>query len=176
MLSPFYRYAMLLAEINNIVAPLARKVKRGILESEAIMKLAILALALLFMSCSPFGLNPLGYDVLHTDLDTAWQRVASMKYIPETGDYWKSPREFFRDGGGDCEDFAIALLYLLGEGEMYIYMDDRIGLHSIVKYKGFFYEPQDYGRFRPDPQNSIWYIYDYDASIWRATIGGVKGS
>lgn len=24
------------------------------------------------------------------------------------GDYWKTPTEFFNDGGGDCEDFAIA--------------------------------------------------------------------
>src|SRR5215216_667478 len=35
------------------------------------------------------------------------------EYIPdqeEKGqeDYWKTPDEFVRDGGGDCEDFAIA--------------------------------------------------------------------
>lgn len=29
------------------------------------------------------------------------------EYITETGDYWKSPKEFEADGGGDCEDFAI---------------------------------------------------------------------
>jgi hypothetical protein len=140
------------------------------------MKLLLFALAVLFMSCSPFGLNPMGYEVLHEDLDTAWQRVASMKYIPETGDYWKSPEEFFRDGGGDCEDFSIALLYLLGEGEMYTYMDARIGLHSIVKYRGRFCEPQVYGRYRPDPADSVRYIREYDTVILRATIAGVKGS
>ncbi len=27
-------------------------------------------------------------------------------YIPEKGDYWKTPIEFLNDGGGDCDDFA----------------------------------------------------------------------
>jgi hypothetical protein len=167
----------MLAHLNIIVPPLSREVNSGILESEADMKLLLFALAVLFMSCSPFGLNPLGYEVLHEDLDTAWQRVASMKYIPEEGiNYWKSPKEFFQDGGGDCEDFSIALLYLLGEGEMYTYMDARIGLHSIVKYRGLFLEPQRYDRYRPDPADSTWYVRDYDAVLFRATIAGVKGS
>jgi hypothetical protein len=35
--------------------------------------------------------------------------------------YWKSPREFENDGGGDYEDFATYLMYLLGEkSSMYV--------------------------------------------------------
>ena len=30
----------------------------------------------------------------------------NFKYIPEKGDYWKTPIEFMNDGGGDCEDWA----------------------------------------------------------------------
>jgi len=30
-----------------------------------------------------------------------------------TGDYWASPMEFFDNGQGDCEDYAIAKYYAL---------------------------------------------------------------
>ncbi|MCS7241831.1 transglutaminase-like domain-containing protein [Candidatus Caldatribacterium sp.] len=33
-------------------------------------------------------------------------------YQSEVGDYWKNPEEFFRDRGGDCEDFAIFVAYV----------------------------------------------------------------
>lgn len=33
------------------------------------------------------------------------------RYIPEIKDYWKPPPEFYKDGGGDCEDFSVAKYY-----------------------------------------------------------------
>ena len=35
------------------------------------------------------------------------------RYIPEVVDRWKRPYEFWQDGGGDCEDFAIAKWFFL---------------------------------------------------------------
>ena len=43
--------------------------------------------------------------------------INSYSYIPEedegTKDHWKTSEEFYKDGGGDCEDFAIAKYDLL---------------------------------------------------------------
>ena len=52
---------------------------------------------------------------MQQDLDTAWKTVSAMKYIPEEENYWKSPKEFFEDGGGDCEDYSISKYYTLME-------------------------------------------------------------
>jgi len=55
-------------------------------------------------------------------------------------DYWMTPRDFYRAGGGDCEDFAIAKYYALTEiGFRYEMMEiglvirkaDRV-LHAIL--------------------------------------------
>ena len=62
---------------------------------------------LVVLSSCTFGLNPMGYEVKHGDLDSAWKHVASFEYQDDPKGYWKSPVEFERDGGGDCEDFAI---------------------------------------------------------------------
>lgn len=34
------------------------------------------------------------------------KEINSYKYIPDKVSYMKEPWEFYRDGGGDCEDFA----------------------------------------------------------------------
>jgi len=34
------------------------------------------------------------------------QYSQKFKYIAEKKDYWKTPVEFYNDGGGDCEDWA----------------------------------------------------------------------
>jgi len=103
-------------------------------------------IALLVMSCSPFGLNTMGYEIKETPLDEAWKLVSSYKYVADEYNYWKSPREFFDSGFGDCEDFSAALVYLLGpEASMVIY-DRGDCLHCIVEYKGEYIEPQKYGK------------------------------
>lgn len=138
------------------------------------MKLLLFALAMLFMSCSPFGLNPMGYEILHEDLDTAWQRVASMKYIPDPENYIKSPREFFRDGGGDCEDFCVALMYLLGPDSSLMVIELDGVEHGIIYYAGMYIEPQEYKRtYQPDKANPI-AIFGYDEIMESATNYGRK--
>ncbi len=37
----------------------------------------------------------------------------NVKYIPDSDDYSKTPDEFMRDRGGDCEDFAVFVSYAL---------------------------------------------------------------
>lgn len=39
--------------------------------------------------------------------------VNRYRYVNEKDDIWKTPEQFYRDGGGDCEDFAIAKCELL---------------------------------------------------------------
>lgn len=38
---------------------------------------------------------------------------ADFKYIPDVVDTWKTPKEFIKDHGGDCEDFAIYMAFEL---------------------------------------------------------------
>jgi hypothetical protein len=132
-------------------------------------------LVVLLGSCSPFGLNPMGYEVLHENLDVAWKKVALRNYIPENGtNYWKSPAEFFRDGGGDCEDFAVTLVYLLGpDAEVVIEGTNSENCHAIVFYKGMYIEPQKYNKFYTPPTN-ILKTWSYSDILWWTTLGGCK--
>ena len=134
----------------------------------------VVVIAAICVSCSPFGLNPMGYEVLHEDLDTAWRKVSAMKYIPEDGNYWKSPVEFFRDGGGDCEDFAIALVYLLGPDSKSIRIYWPPYYHFIVEYDNKYIEPQCYGYEYFPSDITIVNTFSYSYSITMATVTGLK--
>lgn len=39
----------------------------------------------------------------------------SFEYTSDTQDQWKQPKQFYNDGGGDCEDFSIAKYFLVKE-------------------------------------------------------------
>jgi hypothetical protein len=138
--------------------------------------LLILFCGLVF-SCMPFGFNPMGYEKLETPLDEAWLKVSAQKYIADPEHYWKSPKEFFADGGGDCEDFASALVYLLGTNASSI----RISMvfskttHRIVKYDGMFLEPGKYGIYYDANNLVILAEYDYNEDMMIATDYGRKG-
>jgi hypothetical protein len=139
------------------------------------MKALFLCILVMFLaSCSPFGFNSMGYEVLHEDLDTAWQKVAAMEYQDDPEDYCKSPIEFFQDGGGDCEDFAIALIYLLGPSASFIGIESAIGKHAIVKYDSLYLEPSIYGVYYNPYKTSILVQYTYDYVIKIATLSGTK--
>ena len=126
-------------------------------------------IAFLIVSCSPFGLNPMGYEVQEMPLEEAWKLVSSMKYIPDTSEYCKSPMEFFSDGGGDCEDFAIALVYLLGPQSTLII----IPMHAVVYYKGQYIEPQLFG-YIYDNVSAILLTIEYTEVMYRVTDWGTK--
>lgn len=134
-------------------------------------------LALLLASCSsPFGSNELGYESPCLPLEEAWARAASFEYQHEddTLDYWKSPREFERDGGGDCEDFAAYMIYLLGpKASMAIVRNKSGGLHAMVLWEGDLLEPQMAGFMRTGGE-PLWTL-GYDYVMRRSTGAGSKG-
>lgn len=136
-----------------------------------------LLLALLLASCSsPFGGNAEGYEVLETPLMDAWRATAAFRYQAEDGalDYWKSPREFERDGGGDCEDFAAYMIYLLGpKASMAIVRNKSGGLHAMVLWEGDLLEPQMAGFMRTGGE-PLWTL-GYDYVMRRSTGAGSKG-
>lgn len=123
-----------------------------------------------------FGLNKLDYSRLNMDLGTAWRQTASYKYILDTQNYWKSPREFEADGGGDCEDFAIHLMYHLGEASaLYVVkLKGQSTYHAIVHYNGQYLEPQIYNRVYDSSEFSFAYTLSYAKSMLFVTNGGSK--
>ena len=61
--------------------------------------------------------------------------VNQYTYIDEPVDYWKTPREFYADGGGDCEDYTIAKFYLLKDSYDVSILGLRgpgAGLHAVL--------------------------------------------
>ena len=128
------------------------------------MKYLVAFLAILsIVSCSPFGFNLEGYAKQESDFNSAWVKTSNYKYISE-GDaqYFKSPKQFESDGGGDCEDFTGHLMYYAGEGEAVFISYQKDGetrCHCIMKYRGRYLEPQCFGRYY-DPDATKWTILD----------------
>lgn len=133
----------------------------------------------------PFGGNELNYDPnMDVDLDRAWKYVSrnnsSFTYIYETDrtqDYWKSPIEFEADGGGDCEDFCVYLMYLLGENAntSLVYTKSPEGTyHALVKYKNIYLEAQWYGQYYYESDLVIITERSYTYVMNRATNLGSK--
>ena len=117
--------------------------------SAAIAAISAMALLLVVSCSSPFGSNNLGYTDGDASLDDAWSHTSSFRGIPDgPGGYWKSPAEFVADGGGDCEDFATYMLYLLGPdsgAKIAIIALAGRGLHAIIQLDdGTLIEPQCY--------------------------------
>lgn len=139
------------------------------------MKYLFGALALLLVSCSdPFIFNIQGYEVMQQDLDTAWKTVSAMKYIDDPSGYLKSPQEFFADGGGDCEDFAAAMVYLLGETSYAVLIQVGSEKHTIVQYDAKLLDPQKYGKYYSLTEVEIIGIYSYTQVMIWATNYGIK--
>lgn len=146
------------------------------------MKLIIMVcvVLVLFTSCQlgPFGWNPLDYEYLEEPLDQSWELTASFEYQHEYGDedYYKSPREFERDGGGDCEDFCAYLMYLLGENSsmVKIYIKQYDCYHTIVKYNGLYIEAQIYGKYYAADSLTIYNEKEWHTVMNIATNNGTK--
>lgn len=128
----------------------------------------------LLVSCSNV-FNTIEIDTIRKDeaLKIAWLKTASHTYIPEAPrEYWKSHTEFDADGGGDCEDFSSYLVYLLGpEASVVIIKEDTI-IHAIVKYRGFYIEPQRYGIYYTDA--IILWEFNYYETMAISTFWGTK--
>jgi hypothetical protein len=123
--------------------------------------LPILFLSIVLASCSnPYWINTKGYSILHEDLDTVWKHVSSYQYLPIYDIV--SPKQFEANGGGDCKGFTTDLMYYLGPDSEGVRVTWPNGLkHAIVRYKGRYIEPQEYGRYYTFDQFTIDYITSY---------------
>ena len=125
--------------------------------------------------CSPFAFNIKNYTYEEEALYKAWREVSSHKYIYDFGEYWESPQEFEARGGGDCEDFAIDLVYRLGETASAVcVLNADGGLHEIVKFKGLYLEPQRFGMYYNKKDLKILWETNYTDTLAMATLWGIK--
>lgn len=129
---------------------------------------------------SPFIFNLYGYEVNEILLDEAWARTAAFKYIPDKGNEYKSPIEFERDGGGDCEDFSCYLVYLLGpKASLVTLVNPATGYaHCAVMYEGNYLEPSIAGLYIPSKNVDnmpMVQVVDYWDTMALFTNYGTKG-
>jgi hypothetical protein len=103
-----------------------------------------LTLPLTLVACSfPFGLNRMGYVEQSLPLSDAWARTAKLAYIADSSAYWQSPAETKARGGGDCEDLATYLVYLLGPDSSLVVIKSGAVKHCIVEYEGRYLDAPD---------------------------------
>ena len=84
-------------------------------------------------------------------------------------DEWKSPERFIRDGGGDCEDFAIMVYELLKRNgykpEIYTIWnpnDDRDYGHALCVYEDKLFTP-----YKIKAMTLKQYMKEYNYTHWR---------
>jgi hypothetical protein len=136
--------------------------------------LSIVMVSLFIFSCTaPFYINTKGYVIQEMPLEEAWQKVSSYKYIDETEDYWESPMEFEKNSG-DCEDFAIELIYLLGPKSSLVIIKRVNENHAIVEYMDEYIDPQICGYYYNKNKINIILKWDYYKTMEYATRWGTK--
>lgn len=116
----------------------------------------LIPLLFILVSCQQVLINSPSIE-----LDEAWKQTASFEYIYNDPVNFKQPWQFERDGGGDCEDFALYLCWLLGDDATVIVIEYATGpCHAIVKYRGEYLEPQRYGMYYKElPDHKA--VYEY---------------
>lgn len=140
------------------------------------MRYMVIAVLALLASCSPFGFNPEGYEILSEPLEVAWPKSAALHYIADTDpeDQWKSPHQTIADGGGDCEDIATVLLYYLGPSAELVGIKTGSIYHCIVKYEGKYLEAQSVGVYYDPATINIYETISYESVMRTATHWGTQ--
>jgi hypothetical protein len=134
-----------------------------------------LVFALLLCGCPVRDIYFSGAISPRLQLADAWKETASKEYYPDFLDYWKSPAQFIRDNGGDCEDFAIYMIYLLGDtASMAIIKDSESNTHAVVFFRGEYLEAQQENIYYNVVPSDIYEIIQYNALMAIATAGGTK--
>jgi len=137
--------------------------------------IAVTVLGAVLTGCTPYALNFKGYSYKEENLYVAWAKVSAHKYFYDMGEYWSSPSEFEAKGGGDCEDFAIALVYMLGRNASSVCVRKPDGsFHEIVKYGDRFLEPQRFGMYYEKEDLNILWVMNYDETMSISTLWGSK--
>jgi hypothetical protein len=138
-----------------------------------------LAASFILFSCSsPFLINTEGYSA-HGEgmsLEEAWKKTSQFTYMEnDENNYWKSPHEFEADGGGDCEDFCIYLMYLTGRGTLInCTVFPRTTTHYVVYIDGKYIESIIYHRIYSKSRLTIIDEISWYDTMLRATLAGVK--
>jgi hypothetical protein len=145
------------------------------------MKLCkLLFVSFLFYSCSSHYLSP------YMSVDDAWKKTSSFSQIHDEGEQYKSPSEFEKDGGGDCDDFTPYMMSLIGRGELivmsYDYTNDEgkrsQGFHTALLLDGQILEPQSYNTYLTLGDSVFHFreiiVWTYDEVMSVVTLGGLK--
>ena len=126
----------------------------------------VFASVVLLASCEmPIGLDQveyytgLPYDIREPTIEldsladiTAFVNTLSYKSDPDNygkAEYWAAPQEFIDRGCGDCEDFAILVMYFadkIGYSTELVGIATVNGFHALVRLNGKLYEPQNMSR------------------------------
>jgi hypothetical protein len=130
---------------------------------------------LILTSCEPFFINIQEYEINNMDLDKAWTETSAFQYQIDKDGHSKTPIEFVADSGGDCEDFAIYMMYLLGPESSLIGIIRPSGIgHVIVKYHNQYLEPSLYGWIYDPIKLNIIIEYDYYEVMKIVTFYGAR--
>ena len=146
------------------------------------MKYAVLALVLLMAGCTlfvdpeydpAFAIPATGATTPRGICYWVMSRVAYLgDEIHDRSDYWQSPDQTYEWGRGDCEDYAILVMYLMhrdlgGWPEMAAgYLSD-MG-HAWVLYEGRQYEPQTGVDVTERQEYDLVYTIPYGKVMWRS--------
>jgi len=92
--------------------------------------------------------------------------------IHDKTDYWQSPDQTYEWGRGDCEDYAILVMYLihrdLGGWPTLVIGDCYGGCHGWVEYEGHWYEAQTGQDVTADPGYTENLTVSYGKALWRS--------
>lgn len=88
------------------------------------------------------------------NVDQVSEYVNQFTYKADPADHWKTPKEFFRDGTGDCEDYAIAKLaiikaqHLAKSASVALVIDPMTDqVHAILVADGVEYDSQPWRKY-----------------------------
>jgi len=67
--------------------------------------------------------------------------VENIRYVVDENNNWQTPSETLKKGEGDCEDFVILAIYIIGKGNM-MFGEHSEGNHAWLNVDGQWWEPQ----------------------------------
>ena len=148
-------------------------------------RLLLFLILILLVSCKPWwnvddDYDPIFPEILSIDASSPQDIGLWLYYnidyvgdaIHDMNEYWQSPDQTYQWRSGDCEDFAVLMMYMirqelggwpeLGKGKYY-----GTG-HGWVVYEGRWFEAQ-YGRdVTNDPNYRLAETVSYGVTMWRS--------
>ncbi len=92
--------------------------------------------------------------------------------IHDTYEYWQSPDQTYTWRAGDCEDFAILMMYMtraeLGGWPQLVKGMLSGGGHAWIEWEGRWYEPLTGENITNDPNYVLVSTISYGVALWRS--------